>query len=1534
MVKAPAVTPVVNSSAPVHHKPAAVPPPSHISNGPLCDVLTTNTFLHELQRTGSIQGMTGQAYEAPVRATVGYDAAALLAEEGRRLLDRKLKLRLEKLQNLLTDNISLPVAERAASKREQRMLRAMTLQATVRAQVDNAQAELAASFGVMSLTGLPQVMAMNERAYRKFVRVSDRQKADMARQCLTAQRAAHDQFLKAALGGRRKLSDSQWNIRELRISRNRAVLKYHDRMLREINKKRDDDEREKRLQAIQENDLDAYRRLISEQAAAPGSADERFKVGQHVLPLCCVALTKGHILIWYRSAQVLSDFLSETEKYLQKLGGKVAAVKAQQELAQEAAHAAREAMEEQLELANNRSKGQTQGAANQYYTLAHSITERVTRQPSMLRAGILREYQLVGLQWMVSLYNNHLNGILADEMGLGKTVQVMALIAYLMENKGNYGPHLIIVPNAVLVNWRSEFRRWLPSVSAVCYVGTREERARIYNQDVSAVQFNVLVTSYEFIMRDRAKLCKIDWRYIIIDEAQRMKDRESRLSRDLDRFRCQRRLLLTGTPLQNDLQELWSLLNLLLPEVFDNKKVFNDWFDTSAKDKGWCPFALCRSLGCLSAYGLIDSSSQDEWLEMEKKIIVIHRLHQILEPFMLRRRVEDVERKLPLKTTIVLKSRMSGLQRAVYDWVKATGTIRLDPDEERQRVAVSSSKRQMRAFAPLNNKCMELRKVCNHPYLSYPAKGHQVTDDIVRSCGKLWVLDRFLIKMHQAGHRVLLFSTMTRLLDILEEYLRWRGLQYRRIDGTTPLEAREAAIDDFNAPDSDVFIFLLSIRAAGRGLNLQTADTVVIYDPDPNPKNEEQAIARAHRIGQLRQVLVVYMEAVVDSAASYHTDDDSTEGAYHTKEAASAGIKYTDSIESLVRNTIQQVKIDMADEIINAGRFDQRTTHEERRVTLESLLHDDKRNAQNSHELDSLHPVLRLLRLYLRGKVPSLTELNRLIARDPDEVELFERLDAELDWPAPPLQLHEIPRWMRADESGVEEALAAHSKTKLKPQQKGKASAAKANIVVPDGAPRTQVEKDKARRRRQDWLAEEEARIWGAAEQLNKGTPESLDKDSSLPELPETDSELGNDAEECEEDDEEIEEIVEEEMEEEREDSMPEQNIEDIDAEEEAEDEADDVHEAGAAVEKEELGGQEDDVEAGVASDADGSHEEGEVKEDAEVDHDAAEPQSVTSSEADPEPAEVTQTPSYAEPESAEDGEWEGTEEGEIVEEADAEAPPSQDPEMLANDEDPEDMRPSTSHVHYDLYDQPPPRRQRSRHPSETNHRSDRPSVRNPGFPGQPLHAHYQPPERRMHFAAPAMGPRMKDGFRLKCHLVLQDLSRVASERDSPLLDIAALEARLECGEYTTVDAFAVDIECIFADVLRSSPPGSRPHMDALHLRDVFRRQLVTAFPAFDVELAASTALRSLPPLPPPVDFVRGFGPTGGFDPVSIPAPFRRKRRRSASFTRTPRAQAPSSFFPPPALDATAPRAAHGPVQFGPTVKRSRTDTRRRPAHR
>ncbi|XVE77163.1 hypothetical protein DITRI_Ditri13aG0039700 [Diplodiscus trichospermus] len=904
--------------------------------------------------------------------TLAYDVKDLLFEEGLEVLSKKRSENLRKIGGLLAVNLERKRIRPDLVLRlqiEEKKLRLIDLQARLRDEVDQQQQE---------------IMAMPDRPYRKFIRLCERQRIELARQVQATQKALREKQLKSIFQWRKKLLEAHWSIRDARTARNRGVAKYHERMLREFSKRKDDD-RNKRMEALKNNDVERYREmLIEQQTNIPGDAAERY--------------------------EVLSSFLTQTEEYLHKLGSKITAAKNQQEV-EEAANAAAVAArlqglsEEEVRVAaacageevmiRNRfmemNAPKDGSSVSKYYSLAHAVNERVIRQPSMLRAGTLRDYQLVGLQWMLSLYNNKLNGILADEMGLGKTVQVMALIAYLMEFKGNYGPHLIIVPNAVLVNWKSELHNWLPSVSCIYYVGGKDQRSKLFSQ-VLAMKFNVLVTTYEFVMYDRSKLSKIDWKYIIIDEAQRMKDRESVLARDLDRYRCQRRLLLTGTPLQNDLKELWSLLNLLLPEVFDNRKAFHDWFSQPFQKEGPA------------------HNADDDWLETEKKVIIIHRLHQILEPFMLRRRVEDVEGSLPPKVSIVLRCRMSAIQSSIYDWIKSTGTLRVDPEDEKRRVQ-KNPVYQAKVYKTLNNRCMELRKTCNHPLLNYPYFNDFSKDFLVRSCGKLWMLDRILIKLQRTGHRVLLFSTMTKLLDILEEYLQWRRLVYRRIDGTTTLEDRESAIVDFNSPGSECFIFLLSIRAAGRGLNLQSADTVVIYDPDPNPKNEEQAVARAHRIGQTREVKVIYMEAVVDKIASHQKEDELRSGGTVDFEDDFAGKdRYMGSIEGLIRNNIQQYKIDMADEVINAGRFDQRTTHEERRMTLETLLHDEERYQETVHDVPSLHQV------------------NRMIARSEEEVELFDQMDEELDWTEEMTCHEQVPKWLRASTTEVNVAIATLSK--------------------------------------------------------------------------------------------------------------------------------------------------------------------------------------------------------------------------------------------------------------------------------------------------------------------------------------------------------------------------------------------------------------------------------------------------------------------------------------------------------------------------
>jgi len=871
-----------------------------------------------------------------------------------------------------------------------------------------------------------KIMALPERSYKKMVKMDEKQRELEIKLRSKKEKKESSERWRLILSTRKRLNEESNQRADVLQTRNRQMVKMHDRMARAyLVKSRDDAaERAKRMEALKSNDIEAYKKLLAE-AAKTKESIEGYPAG---------ADGEGE----GNKYEALQEFLSETEGYLEKLGGKIASVKisqARSEAATEAAakaaaegldedeikeaaeKAAREATLENGEKMISQTKEDGIQNTEKYYAVAHSEQEIITEQPKMLTFGQLRDYQIVSLQWMVSLHNNRLNGILADEMGLGKTVQVCSLIAYLWESKQNFGPHIIIVPNAVIVNWKAELKSWLPHVNCVYYVGSREQRAKIFQKQVLQLKFNVLVTTYEFIMRDRSKLAKVNWKYIIIDEAQRLKDREGKLSRDLDKFRAQRRLLLTGTPLQNDLSELWSLLNLLLPEVFDSAKVFQQWFGkTKAGDNQGQK--VIGGAGGGGAGNANEEEEEDDWMEREKKVIVISRLHQILEPFMLRRLVQDVESKLPPRKSVVIHCPFSAFQSNAYSWINATGSIRVEPYT---RLGLAAQ-RTFRGYLPLHNRCMELRKICNHPGLSYPPeKGGDFRGvNLIRSCGKLWILDRLLIKLSKTGHKVLLFSTMTKLLDLLEVYLKWRqttedgeNLQFCRIDGTTPLEQREVAINDFNRKGSNKFIFLLSIRAAGRGLNLQTADTVVMYDPDPNPKNEEQAIARSHRIGQTREVRVIHLEAVDDkeiasvTGAAAATQENTSTAGWGGNDRS-----YCESVESVVRNVIQQQKIEMADEVINAGRFDGQTTHSERRETLEKLM--AAQAAGNRKETN----------------VPSVCELNEKICRSEDELKTWNELDDTLNWPSSLMGPEECPDWIRYTKYDLDDAIEMTAKSK------------------------------------------------------------------------------------------------------------------------------------------------------------------------------------------------------------------------------------------------------------------------------------------------------------------------------------------------------------------------------------------------------------------------------------------------------------------------------------------------------------------------
>ena len=554
-----------------------------------------------------------------------------------------------------------------------------------------------------------------------------------------------------------------------------------------------------------------------------------------------------------------------------------------------------------------------------YYEVAHRIKERVEAQAGMLVGGTLKEYQVKGLQWMISLYNNNLNGILADEMGLGKTIQTISLITYLIEKKKQNGPFLVIVPLSTITNWNVEFEKWAPTVKRIVYKGTPIQR-KAQQAQIRYGQFQVLLTTYEYVIKDRPMLSKIKWLHMIVDEGHRMKNANSKLSSTLTQYYHTRyRLILTGTPLQNNLPELWALLNFVLPTIFKSVKSFDEWFNT--------PFA--------------NTGDQNRMeLTEEEQLLVIRRLHKVLRPFLLRRLKKDVEKDLPDKQERVIKCKFSALQAKIYKQLMT-----------HQQIAIDDGKGGKTGIRGLTNMLMQLRKLCNHPFVFEQVEKQinprGITDDSIwRVAGKFELLDRILPKFKATGHRVLMFFQMTQIMNIMEDFLRLRGMQYLRLDGSTKADDRSELLREFNRPDSPYFCFLLSTRAGGLGLNLQTADTVIIYDSDWNPHQDLQAQDRAHRIGQKNEVRILRLIS-------------------------------SNSVEEKILERAR-FKLDMDGKVIQAGKFDQKSTVEERENLLRTLM-------EAAETVDAF------------GEQEEMDDddLNANMARSEDEIGIFQQFDAE-----------------------------------------------------------------------------------------------------------------------------------------------------------------------------------------------------------------------------------------------------------------------------------------------------------------------------------------------------------------------------------------------------------------------------------------------------------------------------------------------------------------------------------------------------------
>lgn len=725
----------------------------------------------------------------------------------------------------------------------------------------NSHPNFLAKFNNLSLDSVTTTQELYQQQLFTLVQAQNRKHQNVLNKILSQRNVRHDKFVSA----KEKLDRLANRINSVHTQTAREEQKKLERMAKQ------------RLQALKLNDEEAYLKLLDH------TKDTR-----------------------------ITHLLKQTNQFLDTLAQ---AVETQQK---ESKSIYGKKVEDDPTVDDRREK-------IDYYEVAHRIKEEVTKQPSILVGGTLKEYQVKGLQWMVSLFNNHLNGILADEMGLGKTIQSLSLLTYLIEVKKIQGPYLVIVPLSTLTNWNLEFEKWAPSVKKITYKGTPVQR-KVLQQDIRMGNFQILLTTYEYIIKDKALLAKIKWVHMIIDEGHRMKNALSKLSETLTHnYHSDYRLILTGTPLQNNLPELWALLNFALPKIFNSVKSFDEWFNT--------PFA--------------NTGGQDKIeLSEEETLLVIRRLHKVLRPFLLRRLKKDVEKDLPNKVEKVVKCKMSALQSKLYQQMLKHNILFVgDPNDHTKPMAIKN----------VNNQIMQLKKICNHPFVYEEVENLinpmvETNDQIWRVAGKFELLDKVLPKFKATGHRVLIFFQMTQIMDIMEDFLRLRGLKYMRLDGGTKADDRTSLLKLFNAPGSDYFCFLLSTRAGGLGLNLQTADTVIIFDTDWNPHQDLQAQDRAHRIGQKNEVRILRLIT-------------------------------EDSVEEMVLERAH-AKLEIDGKVIQAGKFDNKSTAEEQEALLRALLEKEEERKQKGSSEDDDDEL-------------DDDELNQVIARSDEEIDIFRALDEQ-----------------------------------------------------------------------------------------------------------------------------------------------------------------------------------------------------------------------------------------------------------------------------------------------------------------------------------------------------------------------------------------------------------------------------------------------------------------------------------------------------------------------------------------------------------
>ncbi|KAF9076104.1 hypothetical protein BDP27DRAFT_1313905 [Rhodocollybia butyracea] len=477
----------------------------------------------------------------------------------------------------------------------------------------------------------------------------------------------------------------------------------------------------------------------------------------------------------------------------------------------------------------NRTKGEKRALK--------SAEELDLGQDSKLR---LMPFQVEGFNWLFKNWWNQQPCILADEMGLGKTVQIASFIGHLKQYEAL--PALVVVPNSTITNWVREFERWAPNLRVVPFYGEAKARDIVKRfelrhaypaKDTTGAKFHVLVTTYEALInpKDFGTIFKSEprWEVLVIDEGQRLKNDNSLLFRKLNELTTGHRIIMTGTPLNNNIRELFNLMNFLDPA---------EWNDLVALEK--------------------------QYEELDEELV--KDLHNKLRPYFLRRIKSEVL-DLPPKNEVIVPVSMTTLQKEVYRSILSHNVELLQ--SLMQPSGLNTGPRK--AIASVNNLLMQLRKVLQHPYLydeDIEPRGlpvEETHEKLISASAKLRLLKDLLPKLKARGHRVLIFSQFVIALNIIEDFLAGEGHKFLRLDGNTKGTDRQKGMDEFNRPDSDIFIYLLTTRAGGVGINLFTADTVIIFDPDFNPHQDLQAIARSHRYGQ-KKTCLVFKLMVKDSA--------------------------------------------------------------------------------------------------------------------------------------------------------------------------------------------------------------------------------------------------------------------------------------------------------------------------------------------------------------------------------------------------------------------------------------------------------------------------------------------------------------------------------------------------------------------------------------------------------------------------------------------------------------------------------------------